>query len=226
MKEQLKNTYFTSDLHFQHSKILNFNMPYRSKFKTVEEMDNEMITLWNNTIKPEDTIYNLGDVCFSRSKERIASILEQLNGHHHLILGNHDQTIANNMDYFLNRTKAINGKNYPLLSSISRYREIKIENNIFILFHYPIQEWNKGHYGSIHLYGHLHNNLAPLKGKAINVGLDFLNKIVSANEIIEILKEVPNFSHHKKEKNILLEEIDEQLKFELIKKNILKNNSI
>ena len=59
------NTFFTADCHFQHFNILAYvNRP----FKTSEEMDNEIIRRWNERVKPEDTIYILGDFYFKNSK--------------------------------------------------------------------------------------------------------------------------------------------------------------
>jgi len=46
------------------------------------------------------------------------------------------------------------------------------------MFHYPIAVWDRQHYGSIHLYGHVHANIGnyhPLHLKlknAYNVGVD------------------------------------------------------
>ena len=37
------------------------------------------------------------------------------------------------------------------------YHEKKLVGTTFVMFHYPIENWNKKHYGSIHLHGHIHN---------------------------------------------------------------------
>lgn len=42
--------------------------------------------------------------------------------------------------------------------SFQSYKELKTEYGPFILFHYPILEWNVAHYGSVHLHGHIHSS--------------------------------------------------------------------
>lgn len=75
-----------SDNHFNHQKIIEYcNRP----FKTVEQMNEEMIKKWNSAVKEDDKIYHLGDFGFG-SKEQIANIVSKLNGRIFLILGNHD----------------------------------------------------------------------------------------------------------------------------------------
>jgi len=75
-----------SDNHFNHQKIIEYcNRP----FKTVEQMNEEMIKKWNSVVKEDDKIYHLGDFGFG-SKEQIANIVSKLNGRIFLILGNHD----------------------------------------------------------------------------------------------------------------------------------------
>ena len=66
-----------------------------------------------------------------------------------------------------------------------------------VLFHYPISEWNRGHYGSIQLYGHIHANIANIKGKALNVSYDLHGKILSFEEIYDFVKDLPPFEHSK-----------------------------
>ena len=135
----MPTTYFTSDLHFSHKNIMKFCPQFRS-YASIKEMDAALIAQWNATVAPEDTVYSLGDISFARDAASIARVLQQLNGEHHLILGNHDEVIAKNRDYFLHTTKA-DGK--PLLASIKNYRQVACDgcSQPLVLFHYPIQEW-------------------------------------------------------------------------------------
>ena len=50
--------FFTSDLHFGHENVLKMdNRP----FKTVDEMDAELIKRWNKKVNKGDIVYVLGD---------------------------------------------------------------------------------------------------------------------------------------------------------------------
>ena len=40
----------------------------RDGFDNVDHMDQHMMDMWNETVKPEDTIYHLGDVLFGQDK--------------------------------------------------------------------------------------------------------------------------------------------------------------
>lgn len=79
--------YLTSDHHFGHKNIIAYE---DRPFTTVEEMDEFMIQRWNETVKPGDTVYHLGDFALV-NLERIAALLKRLNGRKILILGNHDR---------------------------------------------------------------------------------------------------------------------------------------
>lgn len=131
--------FFTSDLHFFHKNILKFEKDTRN-FKDIEEMNEKLIEYWNSIVRPNDKVYNLGDLSFSSKFDNLISIANRLNGEHHLILGNHDQIISNNADKLLSMKK-LDGN--PMFSSISQYKEIKHNKRTFVLFHFPIIEWNK-----------------------------------------------------------------------------------
>ena len=78
--------YFTADTHFGHTNVIDYeNRP----FVDATEMDFSIIRRWNSVVKPEDTVYHLGDVGFVR-KSRLREIVNQLNGTKILIRGNHD----------------------------------------------------------------------------------------------------------------------------------------
>lgn len=188
-------TYFTSDLHFGHSKIMGFHLCFR-KFNSVGEMDEALIRHWNSIVTPEDEIYNLGDLIFYKDLDKALSILQRLNGKHTLILGNHDYLIQKHKDELLSLSK-FDGN--MLFKEICEYKEITAEfgDDKFhlVLFHYPISEWNRGHYGSILLYGHIHASMANIRGKALNVGFDLHGKILNFEEIYKLLKDIKPFTH-------------------------------
>lgn len=79
--------YFTSDTHFGHSRIIDYE---QRPFKDANEMDEVLIANWNELVKPNDLIFHLGDVFFCNT-ERQKHIFSQLNGRKILIRGNHDK---------------------------------------------------------------------------------------------------------------------------------------
>lgn len=80
MKE--RNIWVISDTHFGHGNIIKYcNRPFANS----DEMDEALITAWNETVSEQDIVYHLGDVYF-----RNHGIIYGLKGHKRLILGNHD----------------------------------------------------------------------------------------------------------------------------------------
>ena len=54
--------WFTSDLHFGHKNVITYcDRPWA----TVEEMNEALIKIWNDTVHPKDTVYCLGDFSMS-----------------------------------------------------------------------------------------------------------------------------------------------------------------
>src|SRR5574343_44652 len=168
--------YFTSDTHYGHQNILSF-CSTRNHFKNVEEMNQILIDNWNFIINKNDIVYNLGDVSFTSLANTI-NILKQLNGQKHLIIGNHDFKLLKEHDF----------KKY--WKSINNDFIGKIEKQKIHLYHFPLLSWNCRHYGSIHLYGHIHEQILD-NGKSMNVGVDAIEgfKPISLDEVIEILKD-------------------------------------
>jgi len=108
-----------------------------------EQMNEDMIELWNNTVGPKDKVYHLGDVVINR---RFLSLLHRLNGDQVLIKGNHDI--------------------FRLEEYLPFYRDIRGYHMLdkYMLTHMPIHEESLGRYaGNIH--GHLHNNRVMKDGK-------------------------------------------------------------
>lgn len=205
--------FITSDLHFGHGNIIKFCPDTRKQFlapqgnpdqllatlndpeanfavkqhilqQAVQFMDEELIRMWNETVSPADTTYILGDVAFCQASKAV-QILRRLNGRIVLIKGNHDG--KNLKDVMFQRC----------FDSIHDYLEIDHNGHKLCMFHYPIQEWNRCHRGSIHLYGHLHQNDSGLEQwRARNVGFDYTGRVVSSLDVIIDDALISDFKKH------------------------------
>ena len=140
------NVFFTSDLHFGHENVLRFDSrPWR----TVEEMDEELIRRWNNKVAPGDIVYVLGDLIWKTLDGDAPALLKRLNGQIILIKGNHDRFVKN-------------GAAKKCLSGVKDYDDISVTlqdgtTRRCILSHYFIPMYNGHRYNAIHLHGHSHN---------------------------------------------------------------------
>lgn len=143
--EELKNTWLTSDSHFFHENILKYcNRPFGS----VEEMNEVLVKNWNSVVKPDDHVYHLGDFCFG-NVEKWNWCLEpgRLNGHIHLILGNHDPDRVFRPGTMLER-----------FDSIEFQKILIMEGWTVILNHFPFASFsNNLDHKVMQLLGHIHS---------------------------------------------------------------------
>ena len=117
------------------------------------EHDILLLNNWNSIVNNNDDIYILGDIGrLGNNKENsyVASIISQLKGKKHLIIGNHDKKGLK--DNRINQL-FVNIKDYDVIGDNNN----GINYNI-VLSHYPILFWENQHKGYIHLYGHVHNS--------------------------------------------------------------------
>ena len=187
-------TFYTSDTHFGHRKIIDFcHRPYSS----LEEMNEKMIVEWNEQVSNEDTVYHTGDFFFMAKHLQVKEILWSLNGKIHLISGNHDEVIR---------------EHKPLQSrfeSFTNYKEIRVDKPDWfentdsaggvkiVMFHFPIAFWNKMHFGSIHLHGHMHGNSVGIDGRIMDIGVDTNGmKLYTETEILQKMNNRTIKHHH------------------------------
>lgn len=171
--------FFTADLHLGHENIIK---QCQRPFNNVDQMDKELIKNWNSVVNVDDEVYILGD--FTMKSAYVAhGYLSALNGKKYLIAGNHDD--------FINEFEMCYGD----LEWIKDYYKLSYEGMEFVLFHYPILEWENKGKNSIHLYGHIHNNkkwleyIKQIGGKSMNVGVDVNDyRPVSIERILDILE--------------------------------------
>lgn len=164
-----------ADTHLSHHNIIGYE---KRPFKDIEEMDKMMIENWNNIVKPEDTIYHLGDVIMAK-KEKQFELLPKLNGNKILVLGNHDLRVTK-----------------------TRWRDLGFNEVVMEIFHkdlwmthYPqeiekVQEWVKN--GKIigNVHGHVHSKIAHLDQNYFKcVSVELINyQPISIEEVIKHFK--------------------------------------
>lgn len=152
----MSKIFLTSDNHFSHRNIHKF-CPNTRPDADIDVMDRKMIAQWQAQVGPEDDVFALGDFFFSDAA-KAKRIMDQLSGRIHLIYGNHDRTIRNDAQL------------QAKFASIQEYKELNTPHGTWVLFHYPIMEWNKMHHGAYHAHGHIHQRFNPMTEGQIEAG--------------------------------------------------------
>jgi calcineurin-like phosphoesterase family protein len=150
--------FFTSDNHFNHDGII----PRQPRpFRDLNDMNAGMIRLWNETVGPDDTVYVLGDFAYDRDYGwSVEDIFHSLNGHKHLIQGNHDEHEQH--------AKVLD---LPWESQQS-LTSIRVNGTWFTLCHYAMETWRGSSGGTIMLHGHSHGSMNRTIPHRFDVGVD------------------------------------------------------
>lgn len=169
------NTFFSSDYHFYHNNIIR----YQSRpFDSVEEMNQGLIDNNNSVVGKKDTLYIVGDIAIGATPLEIANILNQMNGRKILIVGNHDIPFLKHADFT------------SCFAEIHHLLSIKLNKQYIQLCHYPLEIWDRAHYGSFMLHGHSHGNLPDNPNKLrIDVGVDAQNYMPLSFEDVQSIME-------------------------------------
>lgn len=150
--------FFTSDPHYGHVNILKY---CHRPFSSIEEHDEELIRLWNETVPEDGIVFILGDIGFC-SESYLKSILNRLNGKIYWIIGNHDwRRITPGI---INRFECI-----------TQQMVITVDNKIVYLNHFPFLCYpDSDRHPVYQFFGHVHSG--PLSGSSDISRLVHLNK--------------------------------------------------
>lgn len=163
--------FFTADQHFWHDNILHYcNRPFRN----VNQMNEQLIELHNKVVKPNDTVWMLGDYTLAGGNhfESVQRLTRRLNGRKHFVLGNHDKF----------KPFTYVGMGFHTVHTVEHLEKLDI-----YLVHDPAvanvlrdKLWFSGH---VHkLFKHARN--------VVNVGVDQWNFMpVHIDELLEYVKE-------------------------------------
>mgnify|MGYP002520602069 CR=1 FL=1 len=140
----MAKTFYVSDMHFFHKNAIEFdNRPW----KTVEEMNEGLIKIWNERVSDEDTVYILGDISWSSNYDA-RCIYARLHGKKYWVTGNHDDKMYRNEELRRQFVEVYEGY----------HKAYELDGRCVILSHYPIFMYDGIRRKNVHLYGHVHTN--------------------------------------------------------------------
>ena len=170
----LPNVFVGSDFHYSHKNICRATTLWRNKndeipldktrdYKSLEMMNEAIISGINNTVGQDDIFFMVGDLAFGGA-EKVNEFLKRIVcKNKYLIYGNHDSEIAENelnlQDHFI---------------ACYSYLRLCIGKNRFIVSHYPIVSHHGLNKAVMQLFGHVHlsteHRFGP--GKQMDIGID------------------------------------------------------
>lgn len=198
--------YFTADEHFGHEKILTpeySDRAARMNVVNVEEMNEKLISNFNERATPQDVTVHAGDFCWYKKLQEAAKsggmsaekIIGRLNGTHIFIKGSHDAWLPSSAKYMWRKMLDV-----PPVKEHSNYyggdKYIQMGYKQFIVVcHYAMRRWERSHYGSYQLHGHSHGRLGSI-GLQHDVGVGNNNYYpVSLVDLVEIMKHKTQHTH-------------------------------
>ena len=167
--------YYIADAHFGHENILRMcDRPFGS----IDEMNEAIISAWNDRVTGNDTVFILGDLFFRCADPE--PILRRLKGRKRLIIGNHDSTWMSRVElqkYFV---------------TVDSFLEISDGVRAITLCHYPLLTW-KHKLRTYMVHGHIHNDtssdffpLIAIRERMLNAGVDINGfRPVTFEEMVE-----------------------------------------
>lgn len=169
--------YFTSDHHWNETRITPSFNPFFRPFKSVEEQNELMLANINSTVKEDDELYHLGDVSIDASGIELMDRVFCKN--RTLILGNYDVDIPEKMPMLM---RAFNDRVFETL-------DLPLPDGTSLhMNHYP----TKAVKDKFNIVGHIHG-LWKVQPNMVNVGVDAWHFLpVSMDQILFIKNAIEN----------------------------------
>jgi len=135
----MPNVLLTSDLHLDHTNLVQFrNKVHGTSFKDAEEVNIHIMENWNKKVHRKDLVWVLGDVTWSKEGLKW---LGAMNGEKRLILGNHDTEKLSIVDFL------------PYFTEIHGV----VKKYGFVMTHVPIATNGLTHRWTHNVHGHIHH---------------------------------------------------------------------
>lgn len=197
-KKDAVRIFFTADPHFGHGNVISYcNRPYPNS----DAMNEDIIKIWNKRVRPQDTVFILGDVIwttFARGSS-YRDFMAKLNGNKILVVGNHDKITtyqALNWGYSAvchSMTLRICGEtvllsHYPYRLNLLARIKMFFKNGNIDVKHSDKRPKDEGGW-LIHGHTHSKERLSPYNKKMIHVGFDVNYNLVPMHEIETIINQ-------------------------------------
>jgi calcineurin-like phosphoesterase family protein len=88
--------WFTADWHLGHQRIIELS---HRPFRDLDDMHRQLIERHNDVVRPNDTVWVIGDVCMGSISESLA-LVSRFHGVKRLVAGNHDRCFAGHRDAY------------------------------------------------------------------------------------------------------------------------------
>jgi calcineurin-like phosphoesterase family protein len=194
--------FVTSDLHLGHQR--EFVWQARG-YASAAEHDAGVIQTINETVRPNDILFMLGDLCLNTPLPQLDAHLDAIKCQNiYSLWGNHN----NPHEKAVYRKLVPEGERYPVryknMVYYGHYLEAILNGQFVVMFHYPIYIWNEQKHGAWMLCGHSHygcpmTQVDNLQGKILDVGWDGHARPWSLSEISDVMSKkqiVSNDEHH------------------------------
>lgn len=198
----MSTTWFTSDQHFGHARIIEL---CGRPFSSVEEMDEVIIARHNELVAPDDVVYHLGDYAMG-DRSRGLGYISRMSGTHILIVGNHEKCFAGDPKGWKYRGEYLDAG----FAAVMDHTVVKLPptqgkgrrgmGRQVVLSHFPYagdhtdrdrhRQWRPRDEGAWLVHGHVHD-LYTVRGRGVNVGVDRWDfRPVSAMTVHELIEDV------------------------------------
>lgn len=168
-------TFFTSDTHFGHARIIELS---GRPFSSVEEMNETMVERWNAVVGTSDIVYHLGDAVMGLFEDNV-KYLGQLNGTKFLVPGNHDRVSSVERPSRRERFRHFYEDNG--FTILDEQFTLSVGSEAFDVSHYPFEgdSHDEDRHAALRpvrqgrrlLHGHVHEKW-KVKDDQFNVGVD------------------------------------------------------
>jgi len=184
--------FYVSDTHIDHEPIIGWCPKTRGHYKSVDEMNEDIVKVWNETVGKKDEVRIIGDLAFKNHRKWVNA----LNGKKVIVLGNHDGMKLDALAGLAGELDADTQKTLQQFRRVATQIECTTFGQRMIMNHYPLMTWEDAYSGAWCLHGHVHGRIRESLPDGVHkrylyldVGWDVHGRPISFEEIDAIMLE-------------------------------------